>query len=171
MRAKVISEHDIQAVFVLEAEYEFRNDPTWKSELFYAVLNGAWIAGDENKRRKSALLTKYKAEGWKPGVPDVHYDQPRGTYNKLIIEFKRADRRRDKNGGLSDEQLQYTNAAAPYAMVRVCYSTDEALKVLRGYMALPQTTPAWTRETRLLEFHKQFHHDRALCEICKLETK
>lgn len=160
------SEHAIQSNFFREANYEFRNDPTWVPQLFYAVLHGAWIAGDG--RRKAALIAKYKEEGWKPGISDVHYDQPRGAYNKLIIEFKRSDRRNVENGGLSDEQLEYCNQAALYAKVVVCYSEDEAMVALREYMELEENrdTGAAGNAYMLKRFHDQFNHDRESCEIC-----
>lgn len=130
-----LTEHEIQALFFQQVELEFRLDDSFVPELLYAVLNGAWIASDG--KGKAGLIEKYKAEGWKPGVPDVHYDQPRGDYNKMIFEFKRESRRNKKDGGLSDDQIVFITAATEYAFVRVVYSIDEAMAAFRNYMAMP----------------------------------
>jgi len=83
-------------------------------------------------------MNKYKAEGLNPGVPDIHYDQPRGGYNKLVIEFKREDRRNDVDGGLSSEQRRYIDGFEKYGKWRACYSTDEAMEVFDYYMSLEE---------------------------------
>jgi hypothetical protein len=134
-----LTEHQIQAGFFREASYKYRNDPTFKPTLFYAVLNGAWIAG--TGRRKSGLIEKYRDEGWRSGIADFHYDQPRGPFSKLVIEFKRTSKRNSKKagvltGGLEPEQVEYLQAISPYAMIRVCYTEEEALKALDYYMSM-----------------------------------
>lgn len=140
MKLPELNEHQIQAGFISEATYEFRNDPSFIPELFYAVLHGAWIAGEG--RRKSALIEKYKAEGWKSGIADVHYDQPRGPFSKMVIEFKKESKRNAGirsgtiTGGLDPDQIVYLRAISPYALVRVCYSEEEAIKAFRYYMSL-----------------------------------
>lgn len=138
------SEHDVQANFFTEVQLEFRLDPTFRAPLLYAVLNGAWINvadredSDQNlQRRKQKLLEKYSAEGWKAGIADVMYDQPRGRFSKLVFEFKKETRRGVKNGGLSPEQIIYLREITPYAFVRVVYSTDEAMSLFRQYMEQP----------------------------------
>lgn len=143
MKGLPLTEHQIQAGFFQEACHEFRNDPAFRPELFYAVLNGAWIAGEGV--RKSGLLAKYRAEGWRPGIADVHLDLPRGPFTKMVIEFKReAKRNAGKKsgmitGGLEPEQIAYLQAIAPYAYVRVCYSEQEAMNALRYYMSLGES--------------------------------
>jgi len=93
-------------------------------------------------------MGKYFDEGLNVGVADLHYDQPRGQYTKLVIEFKREDRRKDKNGGLSDDQATYLTRIRPYAYTAVCYTTDEALTVFNWYMSLPGfgVAESWTVE-------------------------
>lgn len=136
-----LSEHQIQAGFFREASHKYRNDQTFRPALFYAVLNGAWIGGS-GSRAKSALIEKYKNEGWRSGIADMHYDQPRGPFSKLVIEFKRESKRntgiRSGNitGGLESEQIEYLQAIAPYAMIAVCYSEAEAMAVFDYYMLL-----------------------------------
>lgn len=129
------TEHDEQAGFVgdVKARYQHRRD--FYPELFYSVPNGFWAAGKGNA--KFALIAKYKAEGMRPGVADVMYDQPRGGFTKFVCEMKRRDRRNEKNGGLSDDQMAYLNAARKVgAFVCVCYTADEAVQCFDNYMAM-----------------------------------
>lgn len=154
-----ISEHAIQAGFYQEACFEFRNDPTFRPVLFFAVLNGAWIAGEGN--RKGALIQKYKAEGWKPGIADIHYDQPRGPFSKLVIEFKRESKRKEGirsgiiTGGLDPDQVEYLQAIRPYARIVIAYTTDEALKAFRHYMSLEEPGQTVMDQVMRIEMNKK----------------
>jgi len=142
-----ISEHEVQRDFVTEIGYRYASREDFIPILFYAVVNGFWVGieenGTANSRRKDGLIKKYLEEGLKSGVADFHYDQPRGRFSKMVIEFKIEGKRnkqtRDKilTGGLSPEQIQYLTAMKPYAYVRVCYTTEEAVKEFDQYMALP----------------------------------
>lgn len=133
MQSLVLPEHDEQANFVTEAQYEFRNQSDFVPELFFAVVNGFWAAGEGG--RKFGLLNKYKAEGWKKGVADVQYQQARGRFHFAVFELKRRDAKTKKDGGLELEQKVYLSAAkAAGAFVRVCYGADEALDAMREYM-------------------------------------
>ena len=130
----ILSEHDEQVQFVTEAGYEYRNCSDFAPVLFFAVVNGFWAAGEGG--RKFGLLNKYKAEGWRKGIADVQYQQPRGEYCFAVFEMKRRDARAKKNGGLEPEQMEYLAAArAAGAFVRVCYGADEALEAMREYMS------------------------------------
>jgi hypothetical protein len=75
-RNPIPTESQIQAVFVREVKYEYRNNEQFIPSLFFAVVNGFWAAGEG--ARKGKLMAKYMAEGMNPGVADLHYDQPRG---------------------------------------------------------------------------------------------
>jgi len=130
------TEHEIQAAFVAQVKLDYRLHDDFYPSLLYAVVNGFWAAGSGDRR--FALINKYKAEGMNSGVPDIHYDQPRGGYNKLVIEFKRADRRNDVDGGLSSEQKKYFDDSAKYCMQCVCYTADEAMKEFDYYMSLEE---------------------------------
>jgi hypothetical protein len=132
----ILSEHDEQAAFLVEARYRYRNDDSFVPELLFAVPNGMWVAG-EGKRR-AGLIMKYRHEGLKPGVADLHYLQPRGQYPYLVIEMKRSDKKNIRNGGLTDDQMQYLTAARKAgAFVRVCYGAEEAVAALGEYMEMP----------------------------------
>lgn len=131
----ILSEHQEQVGFVTEIHFVHRNDLTFIPELFYSVPNGMWAAGKGNE--KFALIAKYKSEGLNPGIADVHYDQPRGEYTKFVCEMKRSDRRGEKDGGLSPEQIRYLNAAKKAGtFVCVCYTADDAIDKFNYYMRL-----------------------------------
>lgn len=137
------SEHEIQTTFAQSVLIEYRLDSTFVPALFYAVLNGPYITDfDGDKKRKDGLIRKYQEEGWRPGIADFHYDQPRGRFNKLVFEFKKEDKRKTKNGGLSDEQIVYLTAMQPYAFVRVIYTVDEAMEHFKRYMEMPILGPS-----------------------------
>jgi hypothetical protein len=135
MAKLILSEHMEQASFFSEIGYRYRSRPDFIPALFYAMVNGFYAAGVG--ARKHALLAKYRAEGWKSGIPDVRYDQPRGPHPFLVIEMKRADKRNTRDGGLRPEQIEYLDAARSVgAFVRVCYCADEAIAAMDEYMRL-----------------------------------
>ncbi len=132
---RVPTEHEEQAAFVTEIGYEFRNRSDFYPVLFFAVVNGFWAAGESG--RKFGLLNKYRAEGWRKGIADVQYQQPRGGYPYAVFEMKRCDGATKKDGGLEPEQKDYLAAArAVGAFVRVCYGADQAIAAMREYMDL-----------------------------------
>jgi hypothetical protein len=88
----------------------------------FAVPNG----GHRNKVTAAAL----KAEGVKPGIPDLFLPVPVGTAGGLWIEMKRR-----KGGRLSSAQKGVIQRFRKrnYA-VAVCYGAEEAIEVLLGYL-------------------------------------
>ena len=125
------TEHAEQAAFVQQVMYEFSNRSDFIRPLFFAVPNGMVIGG----RNRFALLNKYKAEGFTPGIADILYLQPRGGYNCLAIEMKSPDLRTAKGGGLTDGQLVFlANLNAAGGRGEVCYGAEEAISVFRNYM-------------------------------------
>lgn len=80
--------------------------------------------------RNVITAKKLKAEGVKPGVPDLCLPVPRGGYHGLFIEMKR-----QKGGVVSPEQkawLQALNALGYRA--EVCKGAAEAWDVIREYV-------------------------------------
>lgn len=78
-------------------------------------------------------------EGVRGGIPDIFFPYPltfgMGSYAGLYIEMKLESRRKHKNGGLSDEQVEciaYLREVGYY--VAVCYSWIEAWKVIEDYL-------------------------------------
>ena len=81
------------------------------------------------------------AEGVRNGVWDVFLPWPTLAYNNgwgkfgLYIEFKRADRRNHKNGGLTDEQVAFGEYAKSVGYKTfVAYSWEEARQAIMDYL-------------------------------------
>lgn len=112
------------------------DEPVVKAlEWVYAVPNG----GARGNDKKSAMIrgAALRAEGVKPGVPDLFLPYPVGTWHGLYIEMKKPSVRpkRDGRGGVSDEQAQFRDyaRATGYGWV-VCYDWREAAETLRLYL-------------------------------------
>lgn len=130
-RRSRLSEHQEQSTFVDYVLFAYMHDPTFRRRLFFAVPNGAVL---KRKGRDANLL---KREGMTNGVADICYLQPRGPYNALAIEMKVPGREGEKNGGLSDEQLEFKEQAAEVGIcVDTCYGADHAIQVFDTYMRL-----------------------------------
>jgi hypothetical protein len=99
--------------------------------LLFSVPNGAklpYTKNDQGKRfsRQAQVL---KAEGMRPGVPDMVLPVARRGYHGLFIELKHG-----KNKP-SDEQVAWIcelRAQGYYAVV--CYEAEAAIQTLRDYL-------------------------------------
>ena len=112
--------HEQRKVFEWARLYESRYP---ELAIMFAVPNG----GD----RHPAVAAKLKAEGVRPGVPDIVLPVPRGGFHGLFIEMK------SDKGRASHDQLKYIstlNRNGYYAMV--CRGFDEAVEAIRCYLAL-----------------------------------
>ena len=97
----------------------------------YSVPNGG--------SRHIVEATKMVATGLRKGVPDIclpcvieNYIK---AYNGLYIELKIEKRRKEKNGGCSEEQIEwidYLQQAGYY--VKVCYGWEEARDTIINYL-------------------------------------
>jgi hypothetical protein len=96
-------------------------------KFMHAIPNG----GERNVR----VAAKMKAEGVRAGVLDIFLPVPKAGKHGFYIEMKRSDRRNHKNGGLSDEQLEFAKFAyeAGY-WVTVCYTWEEARDKIVAYL-------------------------------------
>jgi hypothetical protein len=81
-----------------------------------------------------------KAEGAKPGVPDLFLPVARNDHHGLFIEMKRTEvkpKREGSKGGLSDVQIKWkADLEAQGYRVTVCYGFDEARETLEQYLAI-----------------------------------
>ena len=100
----------------------------WKSykypelQLMYHVPNG----GSRNKIEAARL----KAQGVKPGVPDICLPVARSGYHGLYIELKRQE-----GGRVSDNQMvMLQNLADQGYAVSVCKGWKAASKVIKDYL-------------------------------------
>lgn len=125
------SEHAEQAAVVNFAERLKGAYP--ELALLFAVPNGAALTWQEDRRGKrfSPQAAKLKAEGLKPGVPDLILPVSRHGYHCLFIEMKT-----DK-GRVSKEQSAWLEALEGQGhCARVCYGAGEAIGVIRWYLGI-----------------------------------
>lgn len=128
-----MTEHHDQANFFAEIALIYRNRDDFASNLFFATMNGAWFGGNGAR-----MYQARKREGFKKGVADILYLQPRGPYAYLTIELKTEKRRKEKDGGLEPEQAEFIGAVnnnGGFGMV--CYGVDQAVAVFANYMGFP----------------------------------
>ena len=97
----------------------------------FAIPNGG--------SRHIAEATKMVATGLRKGVPDIFLPWSRAIRNYELhgcfIEMKTEKRRKQKNGGLEDDQIEwieYLEQAGYYC--KVCYSWIEAKDALIAYL-------------------------------------
>lgn len=133
-KATVPTEHMEQTALFSWARLQERAMPALR--LLFAIPNGAALVGKTARRpdgktaRFSLEAIKLKAEGLKPGVPDVCLPVARGGHHGLYIEMKRR-----KGGVMSDEQNQWRDdlTSEGYLVAR-CNGWDEARDLLTSYL-------------------------------------
>ncbi len=126
------TEHNEQATFIDAVLWQYRNDPSFLRPLFFSVPNGAFLGG-----RSALQYAKLKKEGFRNGVSDILYLQPRGMYSYFSLEMKTQERKRERGGGLSEDQRGFLQAVTDAGgLSAVCYGADEAIEAFGRYMAL-----------------------------------
>ena len=114
------NEHAIQSAFIEWANLSIGKYPAL--ELLFAIPNGA------NKSIVTAM--KFKREGLRPGVPDVHLPFPYSGYAGFWIEFK------SKRGKVSDDQWKWIEALRLAGhQVEICRSVEEAIEATKKYLS------------------------------------
>lgn len=132
-----MSEHNEQATFFDWLNLKLMDYPEIHP-LFFAVPNGANLAGDA--RRRAAQMNKLKQEGFVPGVSDTIFLSGRGGYLGLVMEFKTEARRNEKDGGLSESQQEFLRAARMDGyMAAVAYGVEDAIEIAGRYLSMPKT--------------------------------
>ena len=116
-----MSEHDTQAAFFRWAS--FQRIPGL--EQMHAIPNGG--------ARHPAVARKLKAEGVKPGVPDVYWPVVRGAFIGLAIEFKQADA-----GPSKEQRVRINNLQLEGWCVCLCWNWEAAARTVQGYAGLIQ---------------------------------
>lgn len=114
------TEAEEQAALFQWAEYQKGKYP--QLEMMYHIPNG----GSRNKIEAARL----KAQGVKPGVPDICLPVARGMHHGLYIELKRS-----KGGRVSGEQSEWMSKLilCGYA-VAICRGWESARDVIIKYM-------------------------------------
>lgn len=80
-------------------------------------------------KRTLAAGAKAKAEGLKPGLPDVHLPVARGGYHSLWIELKVGTNKPSENQKEWIERLREQGNCA-----EVCYGWVDAAAIITGYL-------------------------------------
>lgn len=112
-------EHQEQKALFQWADYMTSKHPLLA--LVFAIPNG----GD----RHPAVAAKLKAEGVKPGVPDLFLPVAKGIYHGLFIEMKAA------KGRPSNVQKEWLRQLAHQGFkTAVCYGWEEAKEVIEEYL-------------------------------------
>lgn len=120
MKDLIPSEHDEQCMLIVWCGYMAAHDPDYG--LIFAIPNG----GQRNK----VTAAKLKAEGVKPGVPDLFLPVPRGIYTGMFVEMKRR-----KGGHVSADQRKWiTDLISHGYKCVVCRGFEEAKQAITAYM-------------------------------------
>ncbi len=121
----VPTEHAEQRALVTWASLSTGKHPELR--LLFAIPNGG--------ARSKAAAGKLKAEGVKPGVPDLCLPVARGGFHGLYVEMKRV-----KGGTLSPEQKTWHQALTEQGYhVALCKGQPAAQQTLTTYLTLPKT--------------------------------
>lgn len=119
-RYNLSSEHHEQSELMKWAELNRQKFPMLKA--LFAIANGG--------HRHITVAMQMKAEGVKPGVPDLMLPYPSNGYNGLFVEMKRR-----VGGRLSEEQKQWREMLQGYGYcVRVCKGWEEAKDAITDYL-------------------------------------
>ena len=120
-RTRRLSEHDEQALVIARADALSATVPVLR--LLHAIPNGG--------ARSKATAGKLKAEGVRPGVPDLMLPVACHGYHGLYIEMKAG------GGRTSDEQKRWHKDLRQNGyQVEVCVGADAAWSVLCGYLGI-----------------------------------
>lgn len=139
--AKSGTEHGHQVAFFQWCALNQRAYPALT--FAFAIPNGGQ-RGDGTKRGRMIAGANMKAEGVKPGVPDIFLPVPMQPdvgvpttvrYHGLFIEMKKPEYKTRKNGGCSDEQLQWHDALRGQGyVVVVAFGWTEAAVYAERYL-------------------------------------
>lgn len=90
--------------------------------MMYHVPNGGY--------RNKAEAGRFRAQGVKPGVPDIVLPVARSGYHGLYIELKRTE-----GGRVSEEQRAWMDRLTEQGYyTAVCRGWEEAKNVIEGYL-------------------------------------
>lgn len=122
-RYNIASEHAEQVQLMKWAELNRQKWPML--EALHACPNGG--------HRHIVIAQQMKAEGVKPGVPDLMLPYPSNGYNGLFLEMKKR-----VGGRLSEEQKHWRDMLQGYGYcVCVCKGWEEAKDAITNYLTQP----------------------------------
>ena len=91
-----------------------------------------------NVRSNKIQRFQLAKQGVKAGIPDLYLPSPRGGWHGLYIELKTKDGR----VSLAQKEVAEKLHRQGYA-IQVCWSAEEAIRVLEVYLSYPKTQVAW----------------------------
>jgi hypothetical protein len=99
-------------------------------DLQYPALRGRLAACPNGGQRNVIVATKLKAEGVRPGYPDLNLLTPRHGFAGLFIELKRV-----KGGSLSADQASWLEWLGEQGFLAViCKGADAAKATITDYL-------------------------------------
>lgn len=123
MRTLQPTEHQIQSAIVRWAELQSGKYPALR--LLFAIPNGGW--------RHMTTAAKLKAEGVRPGVPDLALPVARNGFIGLWMEVKRGTM-----GRVREQQQLWAGALKGAGhSVHVVRSVDDGIACLKEYLNIP----------------------------------
>lgn len=124
MKTVLPAEHHEQAALIAWADFKAKIWP--ELGLLHAIPNGG--------HRHIAIAQKLKAEGVRPGVPDLCLPVPKGGYHGLYIEMKRA-----KGGQVSSKQKTWLKALNAQGYLAVaCPGFEAAKTAIEKYLEIKE---------------------------------
>jgi hypothetical protein len=123
------SEHAEQATIIAWAQRWEHLVP--ELALLFAIPNGAALAGYTGRRGKrySPQAAKLKAEGLRPGVPDLFLPVARQGFHGMFIELKVGKNKPTR------EQVRLVDALAEQGYyAAVCWGAEDAIGEIKAYL-------------------------------------
>lgn len=125
---RAMAEHDEQAAVINWAQLMAGQYP--ELDLLYAIPNGAGLRHSvKNGRRYSPEAQKLKAEGMRPGVPDLCLPVARKGWHGLYIEMKYK-----KNKPSAAQEAYLNRLTEQNYLAVVCWSAEETIETLVDYL-------------------------------------
>jgi hypothetical protein len=114
----------------IPTEHEEQKNVVQWFDLQYPAIKGRLFAIPNGSNKSKAAASKFKAEGLRPGVPDLMLPVARGGFHGLFVEMKRV-----KNSKLSTEQNEWLDFLANQGyMVVVCKGFEPAKNTIESYL-------------------------------------
>lgn len=146
---RLASEHEEQAALMRWAWLTESARPELR--LLFAIPNGG--------HRHRAVAVRMKAEGVRPGVPDLCLPVARGGWHGLFIELK------TRRGRPSRRQRGWITALRSNGYrVEICLGWERARAVIESYLDGPQVGAAGSRN------HPPHPHQEGECS-CRTSSK
>ncbi len=126
-----MNEHSEQTIIITWARRWEHLYPDLR--LLFAIPNGAALAGrtDRRGRRYSPQASKLKAEGLRPGIPDLCLPVARQGFHGMFVELKFGKNKPTK------EQVQLVDALGEQGYyAAVCWGAEEAIREIKEYLGI-----------------------------------